>query len=372
MRVALVVHDCHQGGGHERYTAELLRRVAPVHETHLFACSYQDQGAPIAAFHRLRTWDRPPNLAKILLILAQTSRLREAGPFDVVHSQGLCFRTQNLTTAHVCQAARIPWLSTTGGSRNTYQRLYLRWSGQLERRYIYGRRDVRVLAVSRKVARELEAHYGCSPDRIRVVYPGVDPGLFRTPPGARDQLRRELGLAEDDRALLFVGTPFKGLATLLQALDPVAAGRKARLLVVGGGDPALYHRNIGPGRDWVRFLGYRRDLARLYAAADMFVFPSFYDTFGLVVLEAMAAGLPVLVSVEAGVHEIIADGVEGLHLRRPAEPEALRSDLLHALADEDLRHQLSRAGVARAETMTWDRTAAEVMETYATLARGPF
>lgn len=368
MKVAFVVHDCREGGGHERFSAELLRRIAPRHEVHLFACGYQDLGAPIAAYHRIRAIERP-NIVKVLLFLAQTYRLNRAGPFDLVHTHGLCFRTANVVTAHACQAARCALRDTpAGGARGAYQRAYLAWTAALERRFLYGRPRVTVLAVSEKVRRDLLRHYGCVPERVRVVYPGVDGQRFAPDAARRRAVRDALGLAPEETAALFVGTPAKGLDTLLEALRPVAAEERIRLLVVGSGDPALYLRPIRRFRaeGFTRFLGHQKEIAALYAASDLFVFPSRYDTFGMAALEAMAAGLPTIVSVEAGVHEIVRDGIDGLHLPDPRDPARLRETVLALVRDPERRAELGRAARERALQFTWDETARRTLEAYET------
>lgn len=369
MKVAFVVHDCHQHGGHERISAEVLRRVAQRHETHLFACSYQDQGAPIAAFHRIRSWERP-NIVKVLLFLAQTRYLREAGPFDLVHGHGLCFARANVVTAVCCQAARLHQVPVVArGARRAYQRSYLRCTAMLERHFIYRHPEVTVAALSDKLRRELSRYYCCPARDIRVVYPGVDSAHFSPDPSARQVVRARLGLDDTDVAVLFIGTPDKGLDTLLDALGPVVTRNSIKLIIAGGGDPNLYTSVIkqrGAER-WTRFLGHVSDIAPVYTASDIFIFLSRNDAFGLVVLEAMASGLPVVVSRCAGAHEIVQDGLEGIHLRDPQDANALRRAILELVDDPYSLFRLGRNARERACSYTWDRTADQVLQIYSEL-----
>jgi UDP-glucose:(heptosyl)LPS alpha-1,3-glucosyltransferase len=193
-----------------------------------------------------------------------------------------------------------------------------------------------VLCNSRLVADELAGRYAIAPERLRVLYNGVD--LERFHPRERERagaaLRGELRLAGP--VALFVGNGFrrKGLS---EAIRGLAAGNpKADLLVAGAGEAGPYHREaeeLGVGAR-VHFLGVRLDVARLFAAADLFVLPTKYDPFANACLEAMAAGLPVATTRSNGAAELIEPGKNGFvcgddfapafrALDRPAELAAL-------------------------------------------------
>lgn len=373
MRTALVVHDCNSRGGHERYSLEILQRVARVHETHLFACTEDVPNAPPHTFHRVPAVRRP-HLLKALLFLMQTGMLRRAGPFDIVHSLGLCFGQADLVSAVVCQAAR---LQATGnawtGPRGAYFRMLLRITALLERRLIYDRPETTVIAISDNLRKELVHHYACPPNRIHVIYLGVDSARFSPDPIQRADTRRELGLEDRDLGLLYVGPPEKGLDTVLDALRPIAEEKRIKLLVAGSGDPTLYAPLMTPERagDWARYLGRRPDLVPIYQASDMFVFASRCDAFGLAVLEAMACGLPLLVSHCVGASEIVRDGLDGIHLRDPRDAEEVRAGVLRLADDRGLRSSLGTQARSAALRYTWDETARQTLELYEMVALQP-
>ncbi|MEO7318881.1 MAG: glycosyltransferase family 4 protein, partial [Chthoniobacteraceae bacterium] len=161
-----------------------------------------------------------------------------------------------------------------------------------------------VIVNSKWIKAEIGQHFGFPPERIHVVYNGVP--AFAPPPIARAEIRNELGLAADDYVLLFAGSGWdrKGLRFAIDAVN--ASASRATLLVAGRGRPETM-----PHADRVRFLGPVSEMARVLAAADVFVLPTLYEPFSNACLEALAAGLPVLTTEHNGFAEIIERGVEG-------------------------------------------------------------
>ncbi|MBE7213227.1 MAG: glycosyltransferase family 4 protein [Gluconacetobacter diazotrophicus] len=168
-----------------------------------------------------------------------------------------------------------------------------------------------VIANSHLIRDEITAHYPAyPPERIAVVYNGLPPGRFQpAAPEQRARARQAFGLEPDDFILLFAGTGWerKGFACALTAVARLPDSARARLLVAGRGNPRPYRRQAGRAR----FLGPVRDMASIYAAADLFVLPTLYDPFSNACLEALAAGLPVLTTRANGFAEVLAAGVDG-------------------------------------------------------------
>jgi glycosyltransferase involved in cell wall biosynthesis len=221
------------------------------------------------------------------------------------------------------------------------------------------RRARRVLAVSESTKRDLVRYYGLSPAKVDVVYNGVD-GAFRPLPA--DQVaafRRRAGLP--DRFMLFVGTlePRKNVVRLIEAYARLPKERPPLVLV--GGKGWLYEQIFAQVEalnlsSQVHFAGYvlAQDLPLWYNAADLFVYPSLYEGFGLPPLEAMACGTAVITSTASSLPEVV--GKAGLAVD-PTDTEALAAAMGQMLTARDLREQMQAEGLAQAQKFTWARTA---------------
>jgi UDP-glucose:(heptosyl)LPS alpha-1,3-glucosyltransferase len=246
--------------------------------------------------------------------------------------------------------------------RILHRRLYYRLIMALERR-VYPRKHLALAAVSQKTAQELCRLYGRDGD-VSIIYHAVDHERFspRVRERLRLQARRELGLPEEAFGLLLIGNDWKnkGLPCLLDAVGQLQDPR-IWVLVVGRDDRMPFEarlRSCGLAGQ-VRFLPLRPDVEFYYGAADAYVGPSLEDAFALPPAEAMACGLPVIVSNQAGVCEIITDGVDGLVLKDPRDARELAELIRRVLQDVGLRHRLGERAVQTTLEHTWSRNAAE-------------
>ncbi|QEH38002.1 GDP-mannose-dependent alpha-mannosyltransferase [Aquisphaera giovannonii] len=191
-----------------------------------------------------------------------------------------------------------------------------------------------------------------------VLWPrGVDGTLFRPDRPGRAAVRDALGFAPDDTVISYVGriAPEKNVGYLAEALAQVAArapGVKVILVGDGPSRPEL-ERRLGP---IARFVGYRtgEDLADHYAAGDLFAFSSLTETFGNVVLEAMASGMPVVALRAGGVGDTVREGVNGLLVEAGDPPSRFAEALLSLVIDPGRRVAMAHAARAFALTQTWD------------------
>jgi len=219
--------------------------------------------------------------------------------------------------------------------------------------------------------------YGADPARIAVVPCGVDTDLFA--PGDREAARAALGL-EQGPLVLYVGrlAPIKGLETLLESVARLrAAGEPVRLLIVGGDtdEPLDGHESdlrrridrLGLGAA-VRFVGAQPQdrLRTYYVAADVTVLPSYYESFGMVALEAMACGSAVIASRVGGLQTTVRDGLTGL-LVAEHDPVALAEAIARVLDDGTLAWRLGREGVRWAAQHRWPCVAESICREYAAL-----
>jgi glycosyltransferase involved in cell wall biosynthesis len=207
---------------------------------------------------------------------------------------------------------------------------------------LLARRMGRAIAVSQAIATSLEDALGWPPRKIEVIRNGIDVERFR---GTADRgLHRDLAAGSDDLVFLTVARldRQKGVDVLLRAVQSVYG---ARFVIVGAGDERaqLEHAAETLGvRERVLFLGPRDDVPALLAASDAFVLPSRFEGTPLALLEAMAAGKPVVASAIPGTDEIVADGETGL-LVRPNDSDALAAALRRVVSDPGLRARLGAA-----------------------------
>jgi sugar transferase (PEP-CTERM/EpsH1 system associated) len=216
------------------------------------------------------------------------------------------------------------------------------------------RRCDRVVAVGQAVRDALVANDGFPAHRVGVIYNGIDLAPFAAVPDERGAVRREMGVGDDAFVMLQVARLdyLKDHATAVRTLAHVLPLRPdARLVLVGEGPEraaieAVVRQHGLEGR--VRFLGLRKDVARLLAGADLFLLTSISEGIPLTVIEAMAAGLPVVSTRVGGVPEVVAVGQTGL--LAPAGDAAALAGMVCALADNPLRRcEMGRLGRRRAE-----------------------
>ncbi len=222
------------------------------------------------------------------------------------------------------------------------------------------RRTDRVVGVGRSVRQALIDNEGIPGGRIEVIYNGVDAAAFDGQAVDRAAVRREIGLAADDLAVIQVARldHLKDHATAVRTIQRVAGRRKdVRLVLVGEGpelekiEAEIRNRGVEP---YVCLLGLRHDVDRLLRAADLFLLTSISEGIPVTAIEAMAAGLPVVSTDVGGLAEIVEPDRTGL-LAPSGDDAALAEAILRLADDGPLREQLGRQGRRRAEDIFSER-----------------
>ncbi len=236
----------------------------------------------------------------------------------------------------------------------------------------------RVICCSQAMASEVRQALSVPPDKVRVVPNGIDAGRMACPDSADDlALFRRRWALDSERIILFVGRLVreKGVEVLIDAMPRVvAACPEARAIVVGGGGSeglAQRAKGAGVGEKMV-FAGFLpdEDLARLYRVADVAVFPSLYEPFGIVVLEALAAGVPVVTSDIGGFREIVRHNETGIHTWAD-NPESLAWGICRVLSDPALAARLGSQGPEEVrQRYAWGGIAERTMGVYDEVVKG--
>ena len=238
--------------------------------------------------------------------------------------------------------------------------------------YLYDRRQNRKVDLTLLLSNWAESEYrAIYPGSTHVVRCGMDPAKF-SPGGDRARVRDRFGYSNDDFVLLWLGIfmPHRRLEDGINAVGHLASrGIHVKLLLAGSDRsyPAYVAslkalaRNLGL-QDQVAFAAKvaEQEIRDFYSAADAFLFPNDQQTWGLVVLEAMACGCPALVSRGSGVHEVLTDQ-ENAILFSPRKPEELAMKIEMLVGQPGLRHEIARRGMELArDTYNWDRFAEQI------------
>lgn len=374
-------------GGAETYVADLCRALASGgHRVDLYAESWTDDGVPagvnlvpVAAPGRSkleRLWNFADNSERAMRGGGHDCSVGFINTWahDVIIPQGgvqqgsLRANSARFATPMHSQAYRLV--------KSANPKFWIHRA--IEQRQYDPERTAHYVAVSEMVKRHLEEFHHVPRQRIHVVPNAIDvKRVDVAQPGAlRCAFRNRLGLEPRDLVGLFVGHNFalKGLRPLIDGLgarrrrDP--EGRAIHLLVCGGGDPAPYARlaaRLGL-RDLVHFLGFYPDIRDAYWSSDFFVQPTYYDPCSLVVLEALACGLPSITTRQNGAGELMTDGEHGFILSSPTAGAELIA-ALDAMTDDRRRRAMSDAARRLGRNQTFDLHVERLLTIFAEAAQ---
>jgi len=367
VRVAMSSFAFNNEGGIERVSYELALRLRDRVDMTLVATAVDPPPPSPLQWIKVDALSRPGFVVPVTYSRAASRALR-GRRFDIVHNQGGCAtRAQDVITAHSCHRAWWEMKFRQGEALRAIANPFHRAVLHVEQANYRPDRFRRAIAVSSSVARELTEYYGVDPDRITVIPNAVDIARFQPPDAAarRARIRAQHGYADDDVVLLFVGKEFrrKGLAAIIDALPALADSVK--LLVVGGDDPAAFRTQASTAGVGARvtFAGHSSTVEDYFQAGDVFVFPTVYEAFGLVMLEAAAAGLPVVATPLGVAEEFIVDGRNGALIAR--DGASIARAVAPLAADRDLRRRLGeQARVDAGGYTSWDAVAARTLEVY--------
>jgi len=242
----------------------------------------------------------------------------------------------------------------------------------------------KIITVSHAMKGELIS-YGFNSDKIEVVWNGVDPNKYspeKVPKPLIDKLRAAYGIATDEKMILYLGrlTGVKGVDRLVMSMQNIVQSfPKTKLVVVGKGelegDLARLTKSLGLSNNIIFNFNMIPEYERIthYAACDLAVFPSFYEPFGIVALEAMAMEKPIIVGARgvSGLREIVvASGPDmtGYHIN-PYDPQDIAWGVKTALSDESHMKTMGRNGRKRVlAEFTWEKVARDVFKIYEKVA----
>jgi len=356
MKILVVAHNLVRGDGQGRINLEMVRHfLSKGHAVTMLSKTAQPELVEAGAkWVDIKVPVRKPNLINGILFARKADRFikQTAGQFDAIVGNGY---SQTLPH-HVndCQFVHGAWIHSpvhvaklSRGPKSWYQWLYTTHNAKAEKRAYRAAKFV--VAPSQKIRSELMS-IGVPDEKIRVIYNGVDLNEFH--PGTES--RAELGLPAASPLALFVGdirSPRKNLDSVLKAMVNVPS---LHLAVGGAPDGSPFPemaRRLGLS-DRVTFLGFRKDIGKVMRAVDFFIFPSRYEAGTLVLIEALASGLPAVTARTAGGCEIMNEQA-GRIIEDPDDVPALTAAITHFASSESARRAASIEARRIAEQYSW-------------------
>lgn len=376
MKIAYAMINCNRRDGSARAVNEVAERLARKHEVHLYARKAEDLDLSRIAWHRVPgvNWAEVIDFGSYYM---EVNRRVRPGQFEIVHSIGCNTQRGNVVTIQNIQPAKKIILDRLGReekvspARRLTRWLYLNATCAAEKRLYQqraGKKAPLFLPVSRGVAAELTKHYDIGSAQVKIVPNAADTERFKSMSEADRMSWRKINKVPTDRLMaIFAGGEWarKGLDFAVQAMGQL---KDVPLTLFVAGDDADRTRFMNMAREAgaaenIIFGGFRKDMPQALAAADLFLFPSWYEAFSLATIEAAACGLPVVASRINGTEDFITPGETGDFVKHDAADVAA---VLRRLCAQPKQLKVMGENARRRveENYTWDRIAQMTEEAY--------
>jgi UDP-glucose:(heptosyl)LPS alpha-1,3-glucosyltransferase len=289
-----------------------------------------------------------------------------ADRYSLVHSHERIFAA-DIWTLH-----GVPHRFWVNCVRKKKMSLYDRATAWVEKKLVYEGHCKKFIAVSDLTKDIFLQEYPINPDQVAVIHPGVNLAdyMHKNKDDVRHSVRSTLGIGAADLVVIFASMNFeiKGLDDILFSLARLKTiNDRFKLIVAGKGNIKKYEKMAKEAQiaDHVIFTGMlsKDKLSRLYLSSDLYMMLSKFDTFGMVVLEAMAAGLPVIVSSRVGAKDLVQEDKNGFTINNTSDYAYIASKL-ELLLDENVRKRMSAAAYQTATQNTWDMMAIKYQDIY--------
>jgi UDP-glucose:(heptosyl)LPS alpha-1,3-glucosyltransferase len=365
-KIAVVIPKYGLLGGAEQFAAELTGRlIGPMGcDFHVYANRWENSSVPIT-FEKIPIISFPKFLTTLSFAYFTGRRIKHNN-YSLVHSHERIFAA-DIFTLH-----GIPHRYWVRHIRRKQMSLYDLATAWVEKKLVYEGSCKRFIAVSSLTKDIFLQEYRIDPGLVDIIHPGVDLNDYAKQDKAsvRNSIRRELGIGATDPVILFASMNFeiKGLDDILLSLARLKAqNSKFKFVVAGKGNIKKYSQMAKEAKiiTDVVFTGpvNKEKMISLYLAGDLYIMLSKFDTFGMVVLEAMAAGLPVIISGNVGAKDLVQEGKNGFIINDTADHAYIASKL-RTLLDETIRKEMSDVASQTAKQNTWDMVAKKYQDIY--------
>ncbi len=365
-KIAVVIPKYGLLGGAEQFAAELTDRLISTtgFDFHVYANRWEKSAKPV-------TFEKVPIISFPKFLTTPSfayfaGRSIERSNFSLVHSHERIFGA-DIFTLH-----GIPHRYWVHHIRRKRMSLYDLATAWVEKKLVYAGNCKKFIAVSSLTKDIFLQEYSIAPELVEIIHPGVDLNDFvkQDKASVRQSIRRELGINSVDPVILFASMNFeiKGLDNIMFSLARLKAqNRRFKLIVAGKGNIKKYTRLAQETKiiEDVVFTGpvKKEKLIKMYLAGDFYIMLSKFDTFGMVVLEAMAAGLPAIISGNVGAKDLVQEGENGFVINDIADSDYIAAKIAF-LCDEKMRRPLAEKACQTAMQNTWDQVAAKYQEIY--------
>jgi UDP-glucose:(heptosyl)LPS alpha-1,3-glucosyltransferase len=384
-KIAYIWPDCSVTNGAGRYIYEISTRLTHKFDVHILATNWDTDFGSEITVNKIPLYFRIPSYLGVFEFVLKSAWLAKKNNYDLILGQGLPLSglfDQDIIFVHINSPDYVNWKRHSqwrGFNKQLKRIIYSIHPIMLTNAHLrYREGNFKKIIVASNVAKkELIFCYGVLPNKIEVIPLGVRIEEFH--PKKKyiygNEIRKKYDISSDEYVLFFCGQDFerKGLAFVLKAMHFVK-NDNIKLIVAGKGENDRMSNvrkmvvNLGL-EEKVIFVGSTNRVDLYYAASDAFVLPTLYDPFGLVLLEAMASGIPVIVSRKAGASELIQDGIGGFILKHPTDYEELSTKIRILATNRTLSKSMGSQARAIAEKYSWDIVADSTSQLYSEIIR---
>jgi len=370
MKIAIIRKKYIFHGGAEVIFQDLLHLLVQAgHEIHIFAIRWEaSDTSKNIYFHKVPAITFNSFLRDLSFAIFSFLLLKKHNKeFDIIQShdktlyQDICFISDGCHIEFLKQRLkRKGFFGKSAIILNPYHWLILMIERLIFKRHIFKK----IIAVSKLVKNNIIDNYHVNGNDIIVIYHKVDINRFHPDNRTRyrDEIRTKYSIGKDDFVALFVGSGFerKGVEFLIKAVEFIP--ESVTVLIAGKGSEKRFKKYSR--RQRVIFCGPQKDVEKFYAASDVFILPSVYEPFGLVYLEALASGLPIITTKLSGGAEIIQDGIQGFIINRPENYAAIGKKIRFLMDNKDANQSMGKHARKLAETFSFAEYSDEIMNIY--------
>lgn len=380
-RLAFAIHELNTWGGQDRSTLEIAKHLS--HKIPLTVVAYDAQNISEPEWGTFQISKISPNVPRPALFRFLYYYFRSyfsLKKFKCVHATGASSLVSDIVQVQFIHSTwrkkqkEFNLEDVVPGSfiKKIYHRFLTRFNIFFEKKIFTP--EKKYIAISNSIKSELEEFFNIPPENIQVIHHGVAIKQFQPPSFSeeaikrREEIRKQLGIQSDELAFIFVGAfnHRKGLTPLIKAYKKIASDLRtqAHLILVGGGEISPFKKLLDSEEDHkkIHFITHQKNIMPYYQASDVFILPSLYEPFGLVTLEAMACGLPSIVSESAGSAELINHNSDGFCLKNPSDTSEICNYMSQMISQKDQLPTFSKFARAKAENFDWSHVAEKYYE----------